>query len=102
MIDTLLPATKVSVSLLLSATTVFCPDTATFLNIFWLEPLSEFVIVTDPEVPPPLKPVPALTAVISPWLFVKGKRLIDALVTLLVALLLISMESLPLNVPVAV
>ena len=62
----LVPAAKVNVSLLLSATTVFCPDTAIFLNMFCEDPLSELVIVTDPEVPPPLIPVPALTAVISP------------------------------------
>ena len=57
------PATKVSVSLLESATTVDWPDTAKFLNIAWEDPLSEFVIVmfgvvvalaTDAEIPVPL------------------------------------------------
>ena len=68
-------ATRVSVSLLLSATTVDCPDTATFLNIACDEPLSVLVKVTLPLVPPPPNPVPAFTAVISPVLDVNPASL---------------------------
>ena len=42
--------------------------------------------VTDPEVPPPDKSVPAITAVISPVLFVKGKSLTNPLLTICVPL----------------
>ncbi len=72
-------ATKVSVSLLLSATTVDCPLTAIFLNILCDEPLSELVTVTVPDVPPPLIPVPAVTPVISPTLEVQPALLLNIL-----------------------
>ena len=63
-------AAKVNVSLLLSATTVLCPLTAIFLYMFCDEPLSEFVTVTVPLVPPPLMPVPGVMPVMSPTLVV--------------------------------
>ena len=64
-VETLVPPKIDKVSLLLSATAVPELDN-TFLNIDCEEPLSEFVIVIAPEVPPPLIPVPAPTEVISP------------------------------------
>ena len=69
-------ATKVNVSLLLSATTVDCPLTAMFLKIFCEDPLSLFVTVTVPDVPPPLIPVPAVTPVMSPTLVVYPESLV--------------------------
>jgi len=49
-VDKLLPPNIESVSLFVSATAV--PESErTFLNMFWLEPLSEFVIVTSISVP---------------------------------------------------
>ena len=50
-------ATKVNVSLLLSATTVDCPDTAIFLNMFCCDPLSVLVNVPLVVIVPPDKPV---------------------------------------------
>ena len=46
----LLPATKVSVSVALSATTLFCPDTAIVLNASVTEPVAVEVIVRVSEV----------------------------------------------------
>ena len=73
-----LPAPTIdNVSLLLSATAV--PESeATFLNMFCDEPLSLFVTVTVPEVPPPLIPDPAVTPVISPTLVVYPAPLVIA------------------------
>lgn len=62
-IVTLLPASKVNVSLFESATTVDCPDTAKFLNMFCDEPKSVFVIVTEPVDAETLIPAPAVTDV---------------------------------------
>jgi hypothetical protein len=61
------PPTKVNVSLLVSVVIVFCPDTAMFLNIPWLEPRSVLVIVALP-VPVILIPVPFVrNVVIRDW-----------------------------------
>ena len=56
-----LPASNVNVSSLVSATTVACPDTAIFLNMLCVEPLSIFstkavpfeYVTPIPEIPPP-------------------------------------------------
>ena len=62
-IVTLLPAARVKVSLLLSATTVDCPETATFLNMFCAEPGSVLFIIGSLDVPVTDIPVPAVTEV---------------------------------------
>ena len=55
--------------------------------MFWLDPLSELVTVTVPDVPPPLIPVPAVTPVISPWQLLNGNSDKVALATQLPPLL---------------
>ena len=59
------PSTRVNVDALEPAVIVFWPETATFLNMFWEEPLSQlFKVRTSLDVwlrlkhPPPLSPVP--------------------------------------------
>ena len=67
---TLVPPVIVNVSLLLSATAVPESD-ATFLNMFWLEPLSVFVIVTVSVAPATVDiPVPCASVTVLPLVIV--------------------------------
>ena len=62
---TLVPALNVAVSSLFVASNI-TPSKSRCLNMSCEEPVSLFVIVTVPDVPPPVIPVPAVIPVMSP------------------------------------
>ena len=57
--EVLVPATKVKVSLLVSVTTVLCPATAMFLKMFWLDPKSVLAMVMVSVAESPVMEIPA-------------------------------------------